>query len=248
NASGGSLFFMVGLDTNVPALADKRVRQAFSYAINRQRMVDAALAGYGRPTSIIWPPQSRNYDAALDQSYTYDLDRARQLLTEASWDPTTRVALRVATELHAPLVMAQIYQSDLNAIGVNASLEQKSTQEMLVLLQKRQVGGAWISPTNLMNLSPATFFTGNAFARVPNPSNFTSDQYASLIAQATAATDDESLKSIVHDLTQLMLDESFFIPIAQSQFAGLGVARTTVKDVAWDTTSMYKFQDVWLAA
>ena len=248
NASGGNLFFMVGVDTNVPALADKRVRQAFSYAVNRQRMVDAALAGYGRPASIIWPPQSLAYDAGLDQSRAYDLDKARQLLNEAGWDPSTRVALRVGADLPAPAVMAQIYQGDLNAIGVNVSLEQKSTQEMLVLLQKRQVGGAWISPTNLMNFSPATFFTSNAFARVPNPSNFTSDQYTSLVGQATAATDDQTLKTVAHDLTQLMLDESFFIPIAQSQFAGLGVARTTVKDVAWDSTSMYKFQDVWLAA
>jgi peptide/nickel transport system substrate-binding protein len=61
----GGNYYYVGLDTSLPALADKRVRQAFSYAVNRQRIVDSVLAGYGRPASTIWPPQSPGYDADL---------------------------------------------------------------------------------------------------------------------------------------------------------------------------------------
>ena len=56
--SGGNNYYAVCLDTRVPALADRRVRQAFSYALNRQRIVDSALAGYGRAASTIWPPQA----------------------------------------------------------------------------------------------------------------------------------------------------------------------------------------------
>src|ERR1051326_2390442 len=85
--SGGNSFVVVMLDTSVPALADRRVRQAFSYAVNRQRMVDSALAGYGRPASTCWPPQALGYDASQDHMYSYDLDQARQLLQTVGWDP-----------------------------------------------------------------------------------------------------------------------------------------------------------------
>jgi peptide/nickel transport system substrate-binding protein len=166
-------------------------------------MVDDVLAGYGRPASIIWPPQALGYDAAQDQTYTYDLDRARHLLNEAGWNTTTKVTLLVAAELRATVSMAENYQADLNVIGVNAALQQSSTAEALALLQKRRVGGAWIAPTTLMNFGPTTFFVSNPVARVPNPSNFSSDQYTNLIAQAARAPDDQQLKPIVHDLTRL---------------------------------------------
>jgi hypothetical protein len=100
----------------------------------------------------------------------------------------------------------------------------------------------------LMNLHPATFFTSNIYASVPNPSNFTSDRYTSLIALAVGAGDDPQLKGVVYDLTQVMLDEAFLLPIEETQGAPAGpdVAHSTVKDVAWNSFGMYGFEDVWL--
>ena len=99
-----------------------------------------------------------------------------------------------------------------------------------------------------MNLNPATFFTSNVYVRVPNPSNFTSTQYTDLIAQALTATDDQQLKRLVHDLTQVMLDEAFVIPIAQSLGGsdGPGVARANLKNISWNNDGMYAFEDVWV--
>jgi peptide/nickel transport system substrate-binding protein len=81
--SGGNGYYFVGLDTRIHSLADKRVRQAFNHAMNRQRMVDVALAGYGRAASTVWPPQALGYDAAQDQAYAFDPGKARQLLEAA---------------------------------------------------------------------------------------------------------------------------------------------------------------------
>src|SRR5262249_22003832 len=61
--AGGGTFYYLGLDVTAPLLADKRVRQALAYALNRQRLVDTALFGFGRPASIPWPQQSLAYDA-----------------------------------------------------------------------------------------------------------------------------------------------------------------------------------------
>jgi peptide/nickel transport system substrate-binding protein len=247
---GGGNYYYVGLDTSVPALADKRVRQAFGYALNRQRIVDSVLAGLARPVSTVWPPQSLAYDAAQDQTYQFDLAKARQLLDAAGWDPDVTVPIRVASELQVTVAMAQIYQSDLVSVGVNAVVESQGGADLLSRLQKHQVGGAWIIDMGAMNQSPASFFVTNSASRVQNMSNFVSDPYASLIDQASNAKDDERLKSILHALTEIMLDEAFILPIAdnQGQEAGPDVARVGVKDIAWDQNGKYAFENVWLEA
>src|ERR1051326_7076922 len=94
--------------------------------------------------------------------YSYDLDQARQLLQTVGWDPQTRVPLLVASEFPATIAMAEIYQADLQQIGINAAMEIKSGAETLNLLRKKLVGGAMFSPMGSMNLSPAT---SSAFRR-----------------------------------------------------------------------------------
>jgi peptide/nickel transport system substrate-binding protein len=245
---GGGNYYYVGIDTGVPALADKRVRQAFSYALNRQRIVESALAGLARPASTVWPPASLPYDAAQDQMYPFDLGKAQQLLQAASWDPDVTIPIRVASELQVTLAMAQILASDLTSIGVKAVVQSQGGADLLSRMQKRQVGGLWIIDMGAMNLSPASFFVTNSASRVQNISSFNSDQYASLIDQASNATDDGQLKSILHELTQIMLDEAFILPIAdnQGQEAGPDVARSGVKDITWDQNGKYAFENVWL--
>ncbi len=64
-------------------LSDTRVRQALSYAIDRQAIIDTVLSGNGLPgngSSI--PPSMGNYNAAADK-YNYDPDMSRALLSEA---------------------------------------------------------------------------------------------------------------------------------------------------------------------
>jgi peptide/nickel transport system substrate-binding protein len=68
---------------------DVRVRQAFMWAIDRQSIVDNILLGYGEVANGTQP--SISYAYAPDQMntiYTYDPERAIQLLTEAGWVDT----------------------------------------------------------------------------------------------------------------------------------------------------------------
>ncbi|HEV8629735.1 MAG TPA: ABC transporter substrate-binding protein [Thermoanaerobaculia bacterium] len=67
-----------------PPLADPRVREAISLALDRQGLVDELLLGYGRPTIQLVPPLAVGYAPEL-QPPRRDLPRARRLLAEAGY-------------------------------------------------------------------------------------------------------------------------------------------------------------------
>ncbi|HEY8740702.1 MAG TPA: ABC transporter substrate-binding protein [Candidatus Dormibacteraeota bacterium] len=66
---------------------DKRVRQAFAYAIDKEALVKDVTGGAG---TVAWGdilPTSWAYDSDAAVRYRVNLDRARQLLTDAGWTP-----------------------------------------------------------------------------------------------------------------------------------------------------------------
>lgn len=68
-----------------PALADVRVRQALNYAFDREGLLEALQAGNGTVTTQVFPEASPAYDPELDDYYTYDPEKAKELLAEAGY-------------------------------------------------------------------------------------------------------------------------------------------------------------------
>ncbi len=63
---------------------NKKLRQAFSYAIDRQKIVDYTVKGAGVPAYHgIVPPAFANYDAKSIKGYDFNPEKARTLLKEA---------------------------------------------------------------------------------------------------------------------------------------------------------------------
>ena len=74
----------LGYNLKRPLFQDKRVRQAMSYAINKQELVDGVLMGLGQPANGPYKPGSWPYNANVN-SYPYSPQKAKQLLSAAGW-------------------------------------------------------------------------------------------------------------------------------------------------------------------
>ena len=111
-------------------LNDVRVRQAISYAIDKQRIVD----NYYPPGSIVAdqfiPPSIFGYTPDV-KGYSYDPDMANQLLDEAGLMPdengvrfTLPMSYRdvVRSYLPTPGVIAADIQAQLAEVGINAEI------------------------------------------------------------------------------------------------------------------------------
>jgi peptide/nickel transport system substrate-binding protein len=77
----------MGYNLKHPLFADKRVRQAISYAINKDEIVSGVLLGLGKPAT---GPYKHGTWAHNDQVkiYHYDPAKARDLLLQAGWTDT----------------------------------------------------------------------------------------------------------------------------------------------------------------
>jgi len=77
----------LGYNLQDPRFSDRRVRQAFNYAINKEEIIDGVLMGLGRVSTGPFPPESWAYNEAVKPA-PYDPARAKALLAEAGWTDT----------------------------------------------------------------------------------------------------------------------------------------------------------------
>ena len=104
---------------------DVRVRQAFAYGMDRQKMVDVAFSGRGAPiTGGIIPKGWVGYSPDLEGRYKPDYERSKKLLQDAGLPSFTTDILTTSTYsvIQRPAVAAQ---DELKKAGINSNLVQQ---------------------------------------------------------------------------------------------------------------------------
>jgi len=74
----------LGYNLRRPLFQDRRVRQALSYAINKQEIIDGVLLGLGKAATGPYKPDTWVYNPNVPK-YPYDPEKAQALLAEAGW-------------------------------------------------------------------------------------------------------------------------------------------------------------------
>ena len=81
-----SRHYYVSMTNIYEPLDDKRVRQAFNYAIDKEGILAAAFKGYATVADVTIVNEAVNgYSPAATHPYPYDTDKATALLAEAGW-------------------------------------------------------------------------------------------------------------------------------------------------------------------
>ena len=141
----------IAFNYKVKEFQDKRVRQAFAYAINRGAIVDALYGGTGMAATQFQPPPLWGYNKDV-KGYEYSPAKAQDLLKEAglsgglstiTWDDGKKEPLvfwymsRSRPYFPSPKEIGEAMAVDLAKVGIKAQLQ---TAEWAVYLDKRKNG------------------------------------------------------------------------------------------------------------
>ncbi len=111
----------MALNNRGDALSDVRVRQALSFAIDRQAVIDGAYFGYGDIIGTFAVPTDPYY-VDLTDVYSFDPEKAVELLAEAGYADGLELSFKLPPPSYARR-SGEIIQSQLEEVGVNVSIE-----------------------------------------------------------------------------------------------------------------------------
>lgn len=208
-----------------PFLADARVREALSRAVNKPRIIELVFHGLFAPADGVFHADSWVGDAGIEP-YAFDLRRAGELLDTAGWriDPEDgwryRDAapgdgqpqrLRAAFTLNLPQgsqtapAIADLYQQDLRRLGVDMSVR---TLEWAVFNERNFAGdfeaflSAWTpgqDPDDAWNLFHSAARDGGR-----NYSGYASAKADALLQRGRTTFEDDARRAAYRELAQVI--------------------------------------------
>lgn len=230
--------YYVGANVADPRLADKRIRQAISYAVDRERILEEVLGGVGIASSSPWPESSPAYNEQARDFYLRDLDKARQLLAEAGGAPAEPVLLSYGTGL-APArtiaaIIAAIIENNLAEIGFTVTLDPREQATLSPFLNSGE-HQLWINPHGFAQLNPSTLATGAApFKPAKNLSGYSSPEYSAIVDRLWTQADptSDAAEASYTEFSDLLLDEQFVIDLAIT--TNTNIYSAGVDGIAWN--------------
>jgi len=116
------------LDMNeqYPPLADRHVRRAISYAIDRQAIVKSVLFGFGKPANSFLPPQVPFYDPNAG-GLQFDIEKAKAELAKSKFSKGFTVEMLVGAGAQVENAIGQILQQQLKKLGITVKFKQQDT-------------------------------------------------------------------------------------------------------------------------
>ncbi len=209
-----------GMLTTSDAFKDPRVRRAFNYAIDRDKIIRYVLQGQatGPATHGLVPPSIKGYDVTKIKGYSYDLDKARALLAEAGY-PGGKGFPAVSLQLNSgggrnELIAEAVQEMLTKGLGVQVNLKLLEWAQHLDLVDNGKAPFyrlGWIAdypePESFLNL----FYSKNIPPTGPssiNSTRYRNARYDSLFEKALGTIDDAQRYALYQQAEQIAVDES----------------------------------------
>jgi peptide/nickel transport system substrate-binding protein len=235
---------VIAMNTSNPPLDNKQVRQALNYALNRSRFTQSVMQGMTQPISLPWPPQSPAYDASKNQTYAFNLDKAKSLLAASGVSGLQFDFLysSISPELAS---LAQMYQADLASIGVQLNLKPLESAVFNDQTNSRKYTGLAASNAGFVQLEPSSLAALSVWFK-PDTNNeaFSSSQYGQLINSASVEPDASKRLQLYGQLNDLLLDESFVI--IPSYLTQLVVTTSNMHGLQWRLGQSVRYEETWI--
>ncbi|MDZ4712717.1 MAG: ABC transporter substrate-binding protein [bacterium] len=236
---------------------NEKVRQAFNYAIDREKILKFVLNGQGFMGAVygIVPPSMPNYEVEKIKGYTFDLTKARQLMEEAGYKDGKgfpEAVLQINSGGDRNIQIAESIQNMMKEIGVNMKL---NIIQFAQHLDNIDAGRAdffrlgWVAdypePESFLNLYYGANVPKDPTQISPiNSTRYQNPEYDKIFEQAIATTDQAERYKLYLQAEQIAVSQAPMMLIYYDEDYRL--VQQYVKGYSLDAMHRVNFRHLWL--
>jgi oligopeptide transport system substrate-binding protein len=211
---GFSLYY-IGFNSAKPPFDDTKIRQAFSYAIDKDKIVELALKGIVKKAEGILPPGMPGYNKDI-QGLDFNVEQAKRLISESNYGnvsnlpPITLTSAGMGTVSNIEAALVDMWQHNL---GVNVEVRQLLPDRYFpdIMNEKDEMftynwGADYPDPQNFLDI---LFYSGTN----NNVGEYSNPAVDSLLEKARVEQDPNVRMSFYQQAGQIMVDDAACLPL-----------------------------------
>ncbi|MFN2389751.1 MAG: ABC transporter substrate-binding protein [Actinomycetota bacterium] len=214
-------------------LQDRAVRQAVSYAIDRDTLVEGVFEGLAANEQTMIPARLLGDSAELIEPYPHDPEEAALLLDDAGWtegtggirekdgQPLTLELINGFPTAQAHSSVPEFVQAQLKEVGIDVKIVATPDTPAYEERLNAGEGDLWIEQGSQNDANPAflpalLFWSEGLFGDIGYQPLFApGGQFDDIIVDALATPDPDEVKELVAQAMSILIeDEAIVIPLA----------------------------------
>ena len=213
-----------------PELGDKKIRQAFAYAIDRNELVSKVQRGAGIPGNMGILPDDHIWYNPDQPAYAFDAAKAKALLDEAGWKDTDGDGIRDkdGRKLSYTLSLAsgevrigELIKARLKDVGIDIQVKALESRSRDANLKSGDYEllisgfGGWGQDADYLRTRYSDAVTGSTsgVASAAAVYGYHNETLNTLAAREVVELDDGKRKEIVFDMQKILAEDVPTIPL-----------------------------------
>ncbi|MGZ3765680.1 MAG: ABC transporter substrate-binding protein [Mucilaginibacter sp.] len=189
-----------------------KVRQAINYAIDKEKMIKYLRNSMAIPGNAGFVPEGMpGFDAKKVKGYTYNPEKARQLLAEAGFPNGKNLPEIMLTTTVGYRDLIEYVQGQLEQVGIKTRVEITIGASLRELVSKNGVNffyGSWIADYPDGEDFLSLFYSKNKVPWGPNYTGFNNKLFDVLFEQAHHEANDEKRYALYQQMDNLVMQQS----------------------------------------
>ena len=202
-----SAFSYIAMNTEKEPFNDVKVRQAINYAIDRDNLVAVCYDGEAEVNSNICAKERFGYSDDQFQ-YTYDPEKAKELLAEAGIETPYDLGEILVAEKYSNL--ATVIQNDLKAVGLDVTISVKEFNSYISDLQNGSYGITALNMTLEGDTQTLEMAFTSDYIGIANNARYSDEEIDKLFEQARTETDNDKRAEIFNEIFTKAQDEAIY--------------------------------------
>ena len=206
-AGNSNLAQALYLNNSHEILGNKLVRQALCYAIDRDEVMSIVAGGKGTKLGSALYSGFGKYYKDLSDKYTYDVEKAKELLTEAGNADGFSFTIKIPSNYQFHVSTGEVIVEQLKKIGVTANIELIDWTTWLEDVYTNRKFEATIIGIDA-KLAPSDMMLRYQSDYSKNFCNYGNNEYDDMLALAMETTNENAKTEYYHKLQEILAEDA----------------------------------------